>query len=91
VIAGGGVVDDDGGSGRVDLLVVAAMIEEIEPLRPVLASPSVALAVTGDGALQAREGVRALLALDFDALLVGDGASILAGGKDAIRRALERP
>src|SRR5262247_2401072 len=40
---------------------------------------------------RAREGVRALLALDFDALLVGDGASILTGGKDAIRRALERP
>jgi len=39
---------------------------------------------------KALEGVRALLALDFDALLVGDGASLLAGGKDAIRRALER-
>jgi len=39
---------------------------------------------------RAREGVRTLLALDFDALLVGDGASILSGGKDAIRRALER-
>lgn len=38
----------------------------------------------------AREGVRALLALDFDALLVGDGVSILSGGKDAIRRALSR-
>lgn len=39
---------------------------------------------------RAREGVRALLALDFDAILVGDGASLLTGGKDAIRRALER-
>ena len=37
---------------------------------------------------KAMEGVRALLALDFDALLVGDGTSILTGGKDAIRRAL---
>jgi len=40
---------------------------------------------------RAREGVRALLDLDFDVLLVGDGASILTGGKDAVRRALERP
>jgi glyoxylase-like metal-dependent hydrolase (beta-lactamase superfamily II) len=38
---------------------------------------------------KAREGVRSLLALDFDAVLVGDGASILSGGKSAVRRALE--
>src|SRR5438093_391050 len=38
---------------------------------------------------RAREGVRSLLALDFDAVLVGDGASILSGGKAAVRRALE--
>lgn len=39
---------------------------------------------------KAREGVRTLLALDFDSLLVGDGVSILTDGKAAIRRALER-
>ena len=39
---------------------------------------------------KARVGVRALLALDFDAVLVGDGSSLLSGGTEAIRRALDR-
>jgi glyoxylase-like metal-dependent hydrolase (beta-lactamase superfamily II) len=38
----------------------------------------------------AREGVRALLALDFVAVLVGDGVPILSGGKEAVLRAIER-
>ena len=38
----------------------------------------------------AREGVRSLLALDFSAVLVGDGSSILSGAKEAVQRALER-
>jgi len=39
---------------------------------------------------KARLDVHKLLELDFDTVLVGDGASLLAGGKDAMRRALER-
>lgn len=39
---------------------------------------------------KAREGIRSLLALDFDGVLVGDGASILSGGRNAVKRALER-
>ena len=38
----------------------------------------------------AREGVRSLLALDFSAVLVGDGSSMLSGAKEAVQRALER-
>jgi glyoxylase-like metal-dependent hydrolase (beta-lactamase superfamily II) len=34
--------------------------------------------------LKAREGIRALLRQSFDSVLVGDGASILAGGRKAI-------
>lgn len=39
---------------------------------------------------KAREGVRTLLSLDFDCVLVGDGDSILSGAKGAMARALER-
>lgn len=39
---------------------------------------------------KAREGVRTLLELDFVAVLVGDGVSILSGAKEAIVRALAR-
>jgi glyoxylase-like metal-dependent hydrolase (beta-lactamase superfamily II) len=39
---------------------------------------------------KAREGVRSLMALDFTALLVGDGAPILEGAKAALDRALAR-
>lgn len=36
----------------------------------------------------AKEGLRRLLKYNFDALLVGDGASILSGAKQAVERAL---
>jgi len=38
---------------------------------------------------KAREGLRRLLKYDFDTFLVGDGASILAGAKDLVARALQ--
>jgi glyoxylase-like metal-dependent hydrolase (beta-lactamase superfamily II) len=38
---------------------------------------------------KAREGLTRLLKYDFDALLVGDGASILAGAKDLVARTLQ--
>jgi hypothetical protein len=37
---------------------------------------------------RARDGLRRLLKYDFDALLVGDGASILSGGKAIVETAL---
>jgi hypothetical protein len=40
---------------------------------------------------KAREGLRRLLKYAFDALLVGDGASILAGAKQAVEAALRDP
>lgn len=39
--------------------------------------------------VNAREGLRRLLKYDFDAILVGDGASILTGAKAAVERALQ--
>src|SRR5262245_54909055 len=41
-------------------------------------------------AAKAREGIRVLLDLDFEALLVGDGVCLRSGGKEAVRRALAR-
>jgi glyoxylase-like metal-dependent hydrolase (beta-lactamase superfamily II) len=38
-----------------------------------------------DDPARLRESVRNLLALDFDALLVGDGVSIMSGAKDRLR------
>jgi glyoxylase-like metal-dependent hydrolase (beta-lactamase superfamily II) len=38
---------------------------------------------------KARESLKRLLKYNFDAVLVGDGASILAGAKEAVRRAIE--
>ena len=38
---------------------------------------------------KAREGLKRLLKFNFDSLLVGDGASILTGGKAAVERALQ--
>jgi len=38
---------------------------------------------------KAKEGLRRLLKYNFDMVLVGDGASILAEGKEAVRRAIE--
>jgi glyoxylase-like metal-dependent hydrolase (beta-lactamase superfamily II) len=38
---------------------------------------------------KARESLTRLLKYNFDAVLVGDGASILAGAKEAVRRAIE--
>ena len=38
---------------------------------------------------KAREGLRRLLKYNFDSLLVGDGASILTGGKQAVERLLQ--
>jgi hypothetical protein len=38
---------------------------------------------------KAREGLRRLLKYNFDTLLVGDGASIMAGAKQAVERALQ--
>ncbi|HXC67374.1 MAG TPA: hypothetical protein VN638_08145 [Nitrospiraceae bacterium] len=38
---------------------------------------------------KAREGLRRLLKYDFDSLLVGDGASILTGAKQAVDRLLQ--
>ncbi|MGH7181368.1 MAG: hypothetical protein ACREJN_05260, partial [Nitrospiraceae bacterium] len=38
---------------------------------------------------KAREGLRRLLKYNFDSLLVGDGASILTGAKQAIERLLQ--
>ena len=40
---------------------------------------------------KAREGVRALLNHTFDAILVGDGHSLLSGGQEAIRQFLKSP
>jgi glyoxylase-like metal-dependent hydrolase (beta-lactamase superfamily II) len=40
---------------------------------------------------KAREGIRVLLNHDFDAVLVGDGHSILTGGKEVVRRFLQTP
>ncbi|WP_455245447.1 hypothetical protein [Petrachloros mirabilis] len=37
---------------------------------------------------QAKEGLRRLLKYNFDAILVGDGTSILAGAKQVVERAL---
>jgi glyoxylase-like metal-dependent hydrolase (beta-lactamase superfamily II) len=39
-------------------------------------------------AAKAREGLRRLLKYNFESLLVGDGVSILAGGKQAVERLL---
>jgi len=41
----------------------------------------------GDAA-KAKDGLRRLLKYNFESLLVGDGSSILAGGKPAVERAL---
>jgi glyoxylase-like metal-dependent hydrolase (beta-lactamase superfamily II) len=38
-----------------------------------------------DDPAQLRDSVRRLLALDFDTLLVGDGAPILSGAKERLR------
>jgi len=38
---------------------------------------------------KARESLARLLKYNFDTVLVGDGASILTGGKEAVRRAIE--
>ena len=38
---------------------------------------------------KARDGLRRLLKYNFDALLVGDGASILAGAKPIVEQALQ--
>lgn len=38
---------------------------------------------------EAKEGLRRLLKYNFDAILVGDGASILEGAKAAVERALQ--
>ena len=40
---------------------------------------------------KAREGLRRLLKYNFDSLLVGDGASILTGAKQAVERLLQPP
>lgn len=40
--------------------------------------------------VKAKEGLRRLLKYEFDSLLVGDGASILTGGKPAVERLLDR-
>jgi len=37
---------------------------------------------------KARAGVRRLLDFDFDRVLVGDGASIMTGGREAVRKAV---
>src|SRR2546427_4691433 len=37
---------------------------------------------------KARESLKRLLKYNFDAVLVGDGAAILAGAKEAVRRAI---
>lgn len=39
---------------------------------------------------KAKNGLRRLLKYEFDSLLVGDGASILTGGKAAVQRLLDR-
>ena len=38
---------------------------------------------------KAHEGLRRLLQYNFDSLLVGDGASILTGAKQAVERVLQ--
>ncbi len=38
---------------------------------------------------KARESLKRLLKYNFDAVLVGDGTAILAGAKEAVRRAIE--
>ena len=38
-----------------------------------------------DNPVQLKESITKLLALDFDTLLMGDGVSILAHGKDRLR------
>jgi hypothetical protein len=42
-----------------------------------------------DDPAQLRSSVRALLDVDFDCLLVGDGASILTGAKDRLAELVE--
>jgi hypothetical protein len=37
-----------------------------------------------DNPVQLKQSIAELLALDFDTLLLGDGESILAGGKDRL-------
>jgi len=37
---------------------------------------------------KAREGIRVLLNYKFDSILVGDGASVLTGGKQAVEEFL---
>jgi glyoxylase-like metal-dependent hydrolase (beta-lactamase superfamily II) len=39
--------------------------------------------------LKAREGLRRLLKYNFDSILVGDGASIIGGAKQAVEKALQ--
>lgn len=41
-------------------------------------------------AAKAREGIRVLLEYHYDAVLVGDGSSILTGGRQAVEQFLER-
>jgi glyoxylase-like metal-dependent hydrolase (beta-lactamase superfamily II) len=43
-----------------------------------------------DDPARLRESVRALLALDFDTLLVGDGAAILQGAKERLQELVDR-
>ena len=38
----------------------------------------------------AKESVKVLLEYDFDTVLVGDGVSILRGGKEAVERFVQR-
>ena len=38
--------------------------------------------------VKAKEGLRRLLKYDFDAVLVGDGMSIITGAKAAVEKAL---
>jgi hypothetical protein len=40
-------------------------------------------------AQRAKEGLRRLLKYSFDAILVGDGVSILSGAKQAVERTLQ--
>ena len=40
-------------------------------------------------AMKAKEGLRRLLKYNFDSILVGDGASIIGGAKQAVERALQ--
>jgi glyoxylase-like metal-dependent hydrolase (beta-lactamase superfamily II) len=73
------------GEGK-DLLILGDALVAKQPGRLTLMPPE-----KYADAKKAREGIRALLPYTFDAILVGDGHSILTGGKEAVLQFLQSP